>query len=185
MDILRRGEVAGILCVIFLVASIGASFVLGVGKSVTGDTVSLILYLAICVAYFVLILAVRHIAQSTGDAVFSSRMRDFYVAMVVICPLLAPLMAPLFITASVERILSLVMIAAFAILGIVSIRVAPSFEKLEGSRALYGRKAGKWLRISGWLMATVILSIVGGFLSLFADYYLWRMIRQERLSGTN
>jgi|SRR3989344_6001396 len=181
MDIIRRGEIAGILCLVTSIASFIAAFVFGVGKSVTGDVVGLIIYLAVCATYLVLLLAVQEIVKSVGDAMFAHRMRDLLVAMVISYFLLAPLVAPLFVPDLLEKIFGLVAIVLIAILGIVSIRIAPFFDKLEGDRAEYGRKVARWLKISGWLMATVILSIIGVLASLIADFYMWRLVKRERL----
>jgi hypothetical protein len=184
MDTIRRGEIAGILCLIALVAMLIVTFVSGgAAKSVIGDLVALVIYLFVCVTYFVFLLAIQTIAKSVGDAVFVHRIRDFLAASIIGCLFMAPLMTPLLLPDSLEKILVLVSVVVVAILGIVSIRIAPSFDKLEGNRAEYGRKAARWLKISGWLMATVILSFIGIFVSLIADFYMWRLVKQERLNA--
>lgn len=148
-----------------------------------GDVIGLIFYLFVCLAYFVFLLAVRSIVNLTGDVAFVHRMRDFLVATIVGCLSMALSMTPALLPATLNEIFGLLSIVFIAILGIVSIRLAPYFDKLENNRARYGKKASRWLRISGWLMATVILSFIGVFASLIADFYMWRLIKNERLNA--
>jgi len=185
MDTMRRGEIAGILCLIAVVASFVAAFVFGVGKSAMGDVVSLVIYVIVCVTYLALLLAVQEIVKSVGDVVFVHRMRVFLFVVVATYLLFAPLTTPFFVPDWLEAILVFVAIVLTAIFGVVSIRVAPFFDKLEGRRAEYGRKAARWLKISGWLMATVILSVFGAIASLVADFYMWRLVRSERLNANS
>jgi hypothetical protein len=182
MNIMRRGEIAGILCLCAVMASFVAAFVFGTGKSVVGDVVALILYLVVCVTYFVLLLALKEIIKSVGDAAFIHRMNDFLIASILVTLLMSPLTMPLLLPDLFEQILGVVAIVSVAIFGVVSVRIAPFFDKLEGVRAEDGKKACKWLKISGWLMATVVLSFIGAFLSTIADYYLWKLVKNEHLN---
>jgi len=182
MNTFLRGEVAGIICVLALIGCLAAQYLLGgISESVTGAIVVLIFYFIICVAYVLLLFAVQEIVKSVGDATFVRRMRDFLAASVIGFFFLAPLVSPILFPELLIQVLALVSIVVVAVFGIVSIRIAPFFGKLEGERAQSGKKTALWLKISGWLMATVVLSFVGGFASLIADFYMWRLVRQERL----
>ena len=186
MSTLYRGEVAGIVCVFALIGGLAAQYLFGgISESIPSATVALVLYLIICGAYLLLLLAVQEVVKSVGDATFMRRMRDFLVATIIGCFLMAPLVAPVLVPGLIVQILGLVSIVIVAILGIVSIRIAPFFGRLEGERAPNGKKAATWLKVSGWLMATVILSFIGVFASLAADFYMWRLVRQERLKSTS
>lgn len=183
MESMRRGEIAGIFCLIALITCLAVQSVFGVGKSVIGDVTALIIYLVVCATYFTVLLSVQEIVKSVGGPAFVKSMRDFLIATVASCLLMAPLLPPLLVPDLLEKILGLVAVILVVILGVVSIRVAPFFDKLEGKRAEYGKKASRWLKISGWLMATVILSVVGVLASLIADFYMWRLVKQERMGA--
>ncbi len=182
MNIIQRGEVAGVLCLIAFVINFIAMFVFGVGKSLRGDVVSLVIYLVVCITYTIFLISVNEIVKSVGNSIFTRRMRQFFWAVVISCFFVSPLLIPILLPDLFEEIMVLVFILITSILGIMSIRVAPFFDKFENDQNNYGRKTAKWLKISGWLQATVILSIVGGALSLVADFYMWKLVKQERLN---
>ncbi len=184
MNTLYRGEVAGALCLLAVFAGIAEMFILGIGKSIVGDVIQLATYLVVCLTYFVFLLAIQEIVKSQGNIAFTRKMRAFLIIMVVACLGMAPSTVPILLPAHVELMLAIATIVLMVPIGIASIQLARFFENDEIERSEYEKKAGKWLRISGWLMATVILGLIGGILSFIADVYLWRMIRQKRLHKT-
>src|SRR3989344_8370667 len=98
MSTLYRGEVAGIVCVFALIGGLAAQYLFGgISESIPSATVALVLYLIICGAYLLLLLAVQEVVKSVGDATFMRRMRDFLVATLIGCFLMAPLVAPVLV----------------------------------------------------------------------------------------
>lgn len=63
--------------------------------------------------------------------------------------------------------------------GIYSIRVGNDFKRLQEQFGQLGLKVALWRKISGYLMASVVLFIIGMLLSFVADYYMWRLLQKH------
>lgn len=64
-------------------------------------------------------------------------------------------------------------------LGGTTLKISKGFLSLQPEYGKLAKQTSYWHKVSGYLMVSVILSIIGIVLSLVADYFMWKLICQR------
>lgn len=132
------------------------------------------------VLYIGVMLGMRGFAVQRADAELATAITTYVVISV--------LLSTLIFLAGLDRIFSPDMIFVFVIaliplvsvIGIAQIRIAEHMKKYSDELGGVVRRVVWWTRVSGWMMASVILCIPGLFLSFVADFFWWRFLASQR-----
>ena len=189
---IKRGKTVGFY---YLVVLLPLSIISGFATSIFPENTLLSLsnnfvFIVMTVAYFLFLWGVVVLGKNEGDETFVHHMKIFIWVSVglMIVPFILGFFLGLFAPSFSEDpsshplflVLTLVAaIVALAAIGVISLYLAKDFERMERSLGEDAREASKWFRISGYLTLSVILSPIAAFLSIFADYYMWKLLRER------
>lgn len=177
----RMGKISGIVCaVLFLPGFLIAIPIVLYPDNITFRTIAFALYIGIFISYVLFLMGILAIVKERADKVFVKDIKAFILLSIVAGLLVS-------VTGSFDNLISPNLLLALDIfniilimgVGIVAIRLGKDFKRLENSFGKIATDAAKWHRISGWLMATIILFIVGVFISLIADIYMWLILKRH------
>lgn len=177
----KMGKIFGIVCaVLFLPGFLIALPIVLYPDNITFRIIAFALYIGIFVSYVLFLIGILAIVKERADNVFVRDIKAFILLSIVVGLIVS-------VTGSFDNLISPGLLIAFDILnivlimgvGIVAIRLGKDFKRLEDSFGKIATSAAKWHKISGWLMATIILSIVGVFISLIADIYMWLILKRH------
>ena len=179
------GKKAGVVTAVFVVISLITQFTLPTiyAGAFWVDALLASVYVIICVSYILFLAGLRGLAKGSESVKYTNALSFFtwttVIASIVSFPTFFPNLMPLFVLTA----LSLIFVVLLVVMGIASLKLAPGFSTI--SRNPWTPKASMWLKISGWLMATVILLPIGALLSLIADYYMWKALSHEVRGGNS
>jgi hypothetical protein len=140
---------------------------------ISGVAMIIVLY-----TYRLMMLGILAMAEESKDQNFTSSTLGFIKATVISCIVLAfvGIVAELIPTKVVSLISLISTVAMLVYLGVASLRISKGFTVLEGKYTETAKRTVFWHKVTGYLLVTVILSLVGLITSLIADYFMWRLI---------
>lgn len=176
----RRGKLHGLICLLLVVPYL---FVTGARifypENLPLSLVEFLISVGIFVTYTFFLLGILAIAKERKNSRFIKNVRCF-VLFYVLMLLLTLLSGFLSLDSAILALGFLVsLLILFVIFGILSIRLAKDFQELTTDYGEPARKAAKWNKIAGYLLISVVLTLIGAFLSLIADYYMWRVLQKR------
>lgn len=184
-DRVNNGKNAGYLVLLFVLLEFPHALA-GHLYDYTGflQTLGFLVELAIGLSYVLVLYGVREVALQIGDKVLVRHL-DFTVWLsVVLTPLAAasPLLEPF--SELGAQILLLITLLVFGVVGVVAILLSHDFRRTQEQLGVVSKRIACWHAVSGYLMVTIILSPLGILLSLVADLYMWKLLRDRVAQAT-
>lgn len=176
---LDRGSRWGIFALLLLIPGMIVGAIPGFEESVLLQAISFVIFILSSIAFILLVLGVRAIASGRKEENFLKNAHAFLALSLALCVVSAFVSFPDLLSPLMTFFLFAGMIILIIGFGVVSIRMGRDLKRLAPELGYYAEKASFWSRLSGWLIVTIVLGFVGLFLTLIADYYLWRLVQQE------
>lgn len=175
----RLGKNAGIICLILSVLDLVMSFFIDANKpDIFTESIQFIISVGLTITYSLLLLGIYTIVKERNDQQFIKDIKNFLTITIIIGVIVAVTSFSRLITPTILITLAIVYFTLGVGAGIVAIRLAKDFQRLETQYGNYAHQASRWHKISGWLLATILLLPLGGLLSIIADYYMWKVLQQ-------
>ncbi len=177
---IRRGVQAGLIYLIIILPHLLQSLLIGVSENQTPLLiVGVVLAIVADITYILLLVGVQALAKELR----AERLVQNLQAGIIITAFMLPINSLGSVFGNFSRVAAMSSLVASLIVmilyGIISIRLATDFKRLEGQLGASAHVISRWQKISGYLMVTVLFSVIGALLSLIADYHMWRLLKNR------
>lgn len=87
---------------------------------------------------------------------------------------------PLYVETDFQVLLLIATLPLWCVNGIFLVKLADCFKKYDDELGKLGKRIVLWNKISGWLLASVVLFIPGLILGLVGEFFLWRLLAKYK-----
>ena len=181
INVLEKAKKHGYYSLVILLISYAAQAYLGYKfpeETLWFSVVTAIGMIIVLYTYRTMMLGILAMAEESTDQNFILSTKSFIKTTIISCLVIAFVMVvfELISTELVAFVSFISIVAMLVYLGMASLKISKGFTALEEKYAKTAKRAVFWHKITGYLLVSVILSIIGMITSLVADYFMWRLI---------
>lgn len=178
---IRTGWIAGWLVIIVSCTLFGAGILAAIRQVELPlhyiNPVESILH---AILYVAIVMGMRGFAVRRADAELTAAVTTYLVTSILLSSLVFLVGLDRVFSSDMIFIFVLAFIPIISIMGIAQMRIAEHMKKYSDELGGVVRRVVWWTRVSGWMMASVILCIPGVLMSFVADFFWWRFLSSQR-----
>ncbi|MBI4079824.1 hypothetical protein HY414_01165 [Candidatus Kaiserbacteria bacterium] len=174
------GWLAGWLYIIALVLMFGSGFIAGIAQiDMSADYISAAEMIVFFGLFILFMLGIRGVAVRTAAPAFIRVVNTWIAINILEMLLLLPWSFPRYFETDFLTLLLVAVLPVLCVNGIVLIRFSEQFGTFVPQFGTRANRIAWWLKVSGWMLASIILFIPGLLVFIVAEFYMWRLLASE------